>query len=112
MPSLLQARRDPRLIVPLEIDPHNELHKNVALVPPLSHHLAGRALRLFNDRYDEYDPVANLENYMSSIEEAAKHPRAQELERAMAALTVHACELQIPFIKEGYVDLEQYGNRR
>jgi len=49
---------------------------------------------------------------MVSIEEAAKHPRAQELERAMAALTVHACELQIPFIKEGYVDLEQYGNRR
>lgn len=108
MPNIKKIRNDERLIVPLDIDVHDELHRNVAAVPNLTHNLAGRALSIFNDYGDAYDPITNLQNYMASIEEAAKDRRVKELERSMAELTVWACEMQIPFIQQGYVDLNKY----
>ena len=108
MPNLKRIRTDSRLIVPLDIDAHNELHRNVAAVPSLTHDLAGRAFALFRDYGDAHDPIDNLQNYMASIEEAVKHPKTMELERSMAELTVWACEMQIPYIQQGYVDLSKY----
>ena len=105
MPNTARLREDRRLIVPLDIETHNELHRNVAAVPTIPHYMAGRALSLFRDFGDAGHPLGNLENYMRSIEEAKKHPRTSELERRMADLTIYACELQIPFIKEGYVEV-------
>ena len=108
MPDLTRTRRDGRLIIPMDIGVHTELHKNVAYVPALSQMMANTALRLFNDYKDAYDPITNLQNYMSSVEQAAKHPRAGEIEKSIADLTIWACEQQIPFIDEGYVDLSAY----
>jgi hypothetical protein len=108
MPNIKKIRNDERLIVPLDIDVHEELHRNVAAVPSLTHDLAGRAFTLFRDYGDAHDPIDNLQNYMASIEEAAKDRRVKELERSMAELTVWACELQIPWIQQGYVDLNKY----
>ena len=111
MADLTRTRRDSRLIVPMDIDAHSELHRNVAYVPPLSQMMANSALRLFNDYKDARDPITNLQNYMSSVEQAAKHPRVGEIERSIADLTVWACEQQIPFIEDGYVDLSMYASR-
>lgn len=108
MPNLKRIRQDPRLIIPLDIDTHNDLHRSVAAVPSLTHDMAGRAFSLFRDYGDAVDPITNLQNYMTSIEQAARHPKAKELERSMAELTVWACEMQIPYIQQGYVDLSKY----
>jgi len=108
MRPLKTIRRDERLIVPLAVPVHDELHKNVPFVPPLSCDMALRAYSLFNDYHRSRDPIDNVQNYMSSIEAAAKHPRIRELERSMAEHTVWALEQQIPWIQQGYVDLEKY----
>lgn len=108
MRPLKNIRRDERLIVPLEVPVHDELHRNVSFVPPLSCDMALRAMSLFNEYGRAHDPVDNMQNYMASIEEAAKHPRLRELERSMAEHTVWAIEQQLPFVQEGYVDVSQY----
>lgn len=103
-----EIRRDHRLIVPMWLDPHEELHDNVEMVPAVSVHIAHRALTLFNEKGDAHDPIKNLQNYMRSLDTAAEHPRASLLEREIADAAVWACEQQIIFIQDGYVDLSQY----
>ena len=100
---LKAIRWDSRLIVPLTLDVHEELHRQIPQVPVMSHNMGLQALKMFNQYGDEQDPIANLSNYMRSIEQAMKHPRAKELEKSVASLAIWACEQQIPFIKEGYV---------
>ena len=111
MPNTARLREDRRLIVPLDIEIHDELHRNVAAVPTIPHYIAGRALSLFREFGDAGHPLENLENYMRSIEEAKKHPRTSELERRMADLTIFAIDLQRPYIKAGYVDLSKVRKR-
>ena len=106
--DLRRLRRDPRLIVSIETGAHNELHRNVAMVPPLPMHMAGRALANFWEYGDAGDPIDNLQNYMRSIEKAAKHPKAKELEKTIAETAVWACEMQIPWIQQGYINLDKY----
>lgn len=108
MPDLQHIRQDHRLIVPMDLDAHSELHKEVIMVPPLSHFIAQGALRLFEDMYDAYDPVTNLQNYMDAIERAAEAPHICEMEKSVAELAVWACEKQIPYIQDGYIDLSQF----
>ncbi len=94
-------RADSRLIFPIEADVHNELHRNVSLVPVLSHYVGMRAYSLFKQEGDLGDPIKNIENWQRSIEEAIKHPRADILEQHIGLLAVHAYDLQKPYIQEG-----------
>ena len=66
-----------------------------------------RAYTLFNDYGDMADPIANIENWQRSIEEAKRHERADVLERHIADLAIFAYDLQKPFIEEGTVSYER-----
>lgn len=107
IPDLRVIRGDSRLIIPLELDAHQELHNNIPMVPPLTVHLASRAFKLFNETRHT-DPIKNIHSYMKSIDEASEHKTVHELERSMADTTTWALEMQIPWIQQGYVDLEKY----
>lgn len=107
MTTSRRIRADYRLIFPIDAQVHNELHRNVSLVPVLSHHLGMRAYTLFNDYGDMADPIANIENWQRSIEEAKRHERADVLERHIADLAIFAYDLQKPFIEEGTVSYER-----
>ncbi len=99
VPPLARIRQDYRLIVPLDRTTHDALHKELPLVPPLSFHLANRALNNLQDYLFTDDYVRNLDNYQRSIEDAMKHPRATRIERGLAELTMHALDIQKPFIR-------------
>jgi len=108
MRPLKALRTNERLIVPLDIKVHEELHRNISMVPPLPAEMAMRALALFGRERDAHEPIENLENFMSCVEQAMKSPRERELNRSIGESTIWACELQIPFIQEGYIDLNKY----
>ena len=97
--DLESLREDRRLIVPLHPDTHRELHQEVSHVPPVSYHMARRALRNFSE-FEDDTYLHNLENLQWSIEEAMHHPRADRIEREVGELAVYALELQKPFVDE------------
>ena len=108
MEHLRRIRADSRLQVPLELDAHAELHKNIDMIPPLPISLGLRAYSLFRDYGDAHDPVENVQNFMRSIEAAGREPRERELNRSIGENAVWAFEMQIPWIQQGYVDLAKY----
>ena len=97
--DLEALREDRRLIVPLEHDVHQTLHREISHVPPLSYHMARHVLRAYSEfEADTY--LHNVENLQRSIEEAMKHPRADRIERGVGALAVHALDIQKPFLDD------------
>jgi len=42
-------------------------------------------------------------NLILAIDEATQAPRSSQLQKRMGELTIHALELELPFIKEGLV---------
>lgn len=103
MPHTRKLRQKPELILPMDKDVEEELHRSIVTVPLLDHYTASHANRLFvpTSRY-----MSSVHNLISAIDEGASHPRTQPLERQLAELTIHAIELQIPFIQEGLLRQE------
>lgn len=88
-------RNNPANIYMLEHDPHHELHDAVPIVPVLGWH----ALQQVAGEYEpHHDPMVNIDRLVAAIERTKRHPRAHQIERDLADLTIHAFELQRPFI--------------
>ena len=93
-----KLRSMPEHIVPMDEEIEGVLHKNIPVIPLLGHHAAMYVLK-------NYDPHPNvlrtMPRLMTSIEESVRIHQAKPIERELALLTVHALELQLPFIKAG-----------
>lgn len=96
--DLLELRRDPRLIVPLDHDTHRELHQSVSHVPPLSRYIARSALYNFLQFDYTDDGVEAIDQLQLSIDRALKHPRADVIEKSVGNAALLSLELQKPFI--------------
>lgn len=97
-PESKVLRRSESLIVTLDRDTHNELHKHCPSIPALGFYALQRVNRDFEPVYN--DKLASVDNLMLAIEESAKHPKTHEIERRLAGLAVWALDLQRPFIVE------------
>jgi len=97
------------LILPMNIDIEEELHRQITTVPLLDRHTAAHTLR-------EYVPTSyylrNVTGLMTAIEAGARHRRTTMLQRNLAELTVHAIELQLPFIRNGLTRKEVGNGKR
>lgn len=89
-------REKPGLIVPGPRPIHNQIHGELEYVPPLSMHMAQHALKYYED--EPHDNVRSLENLMRAIERAQRHPKADEIELAVASLAIRSLEIQRPYI--------------
>lgn len=110
--TLKELRQDKRLITPLDPDTHRELHQAVSHVPPLSYHIARRALYTLS-QFDYTDnPIEAADQLQLSIDEAMRHPRADTIERGVGELALLALELQKPFFEPNMptklIDLHQW----
>ena len=94
-------RRDSSLIVPLDIDAHAELHKEIPLVPLLGHYAMQDVANMYKPGKNYLNSVENLQR---SIERAGKTPKAHQLERDLGELTIHALDLQKPYLKDVWGD--------
>lgn len=86
------------ILVTMEKTDHVDLHHECSPVPSLSYHVLKRTAGLYVP--DQTSPLRSMEALMGAIEEAAKHPRAHEIERQRANLAVWAIDLQRPFIAD------------
>jgi len=93
-------RRSLGMIALLDHDPHDALHRACPGVPPLDIYMAQRVGSLY---VPHTDPLIGIDNYSFAVEKAMASPKSHEIERRMAALTIEAVRLQIPFIREGLI---------
>lgn len=101
-PQYKDLRNNGGLIVPMEREVHNELHRNVRLVPTLGYYGIMAVQKEFYRGRTHLDTVDNL---MFSVEKAMNNERLSKVERGLASLALDAIEAQRPFIAEGGVEL-------
>ncbi len=91
-------RNQPSLIPRIDRDSHDALHRHVTTVPLIDHHLASRALRNFTGGST---PLRSMDNLLFALETGMAHPQTRSLDKQLGALTIHAIELQKPYIDPG-----------
>jgi hypothetical protein len=92
-------REESSLIIPIAIETHRELHKNVSVVPLVDNYMLSRAARRFEGRVN--DPLRTMQQLATCIEIAMDFPKVTDIEYRLGALAVDAIEAQIPYIKFG-----------
>lgn len=98
-----QLRRSLGLMVRLDVFSHRELHRECPSVPALGSYMA----QSVRSRYIPHgDPLRGMENYMFAVEEAAKNPKAHQIDRELGQLVIMAVDIQRPFIRQGLVGIE------
>lgn len=96
-PEAEELRNTSTLIPELDYDAHNALHRECSFVPTLGFYTLRHVIREFEEGRNT---MQSMDRLMRSIEDAARHPRATEIEQAIAELAVHAIDIQRPYIDE------------
>jgi len=91
-------RELPEHIIAMDDEVEATLHDNVPIIPLLGHHAAMHVRK----NYEPHEnPLKTIPRLMTAIEAAVRVPQAKVIERELGLLTVHALELQYPYIKAG-----------
>lgn len=93
-------RNKPGLIIPLDIDVHRDLHRNITSVPVPDRYMAARVLRTFKPARHILDTMDIL---CHSFYEATEHPRATKLEQELGHLIISSIEAQREYIAQGMI---------
>lgn len=91
-----QLRETPSLLVPMQRSQHNEIHAYCPAVPVPSYQVLARVA---SRMVVTHNTLEQIDNFMFATQEALRHPKAHEVERALGTLTIQALEEQRPFIR-------------
>ena len=91
------------LIVPLAVEYHEGLHAEISHVPVLENSVAKRVVREFEP--NDYNYLENIAELLLTINDVIRGRRFDDMARQSAHLTMASIERQIPFIKEGYYEI-------
>lgn len=95
-PEARALRENFQTLIPrIERSEHNETHANCPAIPLLGHQALLRTLAHFQEGDTT---LQSMDNLMNSMEFAAKHPKAHEVEKRLAELAVWAVDLQKPYM--------------
>jgi len=100
-PQYKELRSNAGLIIPIDRDVHNELHRSVSQVPVLGFYAIMAVQKEFYRGRTHLDTVDNL---LYALEKTSEHSRLSEIDRGLASLALQAVEIQKPFIVEGYIE--------
>ena len=100
-PQYKELRQNSGLIVPIDRDVHNELHRSVTQVPVLGYYGIMAVQKEFYRGRTHLDTVDNL---LFALESVEGHPRLSDLDKALASIALQAVEIQRPFIVEGLIE--------
>jgi len=98
-------REKPGLIIPLDWDSHEALHREIGTVATPSHRFGQAVLSLYRDNPDNH--LRSVDNLLHAVDEASKHPRIRPIEYQLGQLIIASVEAQMPFIREGLITEEQ-----
>lgn len=93
-------RRSSSLIVRLEQDSHNALHRAITTVPVPNVYMVRSIAHSFVPSPDIFQAMDNL---CFSIDESVNHPRATMLDRRLGQLMIDSVVTQRPFIRAGMI---------
>lgn len=97
------SRKDLRniqwLIPPIREEQHRLLHINIEGVPVPGYATMARIRREYEPMPSDY--IGSMARFMVATENALRHPKTTELQKALGALTIQAMAEQIPFVREG-----------
>lgn len=93
-----KLRQLPNFIIPMHEEVEEILHKHVTTVPLLDQYTARHAYREF---VPQTSYIGSIYGLMTAIEAGTRHPKATQIQKRLGELTVHAIELQVPYIREG-----------
>jgi len=87
----------------IDVDSHNEIHRELNIVPVLDFHNASRVVSGMRKRrpLNPQDPLQSIDTYMFLVQEATMHPRNRELDVELGDLVIRAMELQRPIVAQG-----------
>lgn len=95
-PDAAAIRSTPSMIRTIDRIDHNELHIQCPPVPLLGAYALRSVAHGFIPHTDTFKTIDAL---LGAIQAASRHPRAHELERRLAGLTMESLELQRNFLK-------------
>lgn len=94
-PQFKELRRDSGLIVPMDREVHNELHKSVPFVPTIGY---VATMAVLKDYYRGRTHGESVENLMFSIEGTKNHDRMSDIEKALCDIALDSLDIQREFI--------------
>jgi hypothetical protein len=100
-------RQSSGLIVRLSYDAHEELHKDITIVPLLDHYTA-RFVREAMTRSRASKPLDIADDFMLALDTHRRNPRTNYRDRALGELVIEAVESQRPYIEDGLVKAQVY----
>lgn len=100
-PQYRELRKNPGLMVPMDRDVHNELHRSVTQVPVLGYY---GILAVQKEFYRARTHLDTVDNLLFALESVEGHPRLSDLDKAIAGIALQAVEAQRPFIAEGLIE--------
>ena len=98
-----QLRRNQWLIPPVEYEPHERLHRAVGIVAVMDYITANKVLKLYEPYPGDY--IRSIEMLMFTMEAVAKSPRVPAIETGIVELAIAGIDAQLPFIREGLIDV-------
>lgn len=99
-PQYKSLRENPGLIIPMDREVHNELHRADSLVPLLGYYGIMAVQREF---YRGRTHLETVDNLMFAIEKSKDNPRKSNIEKGLAELALQSLDIQRPFIIEGEI---------
>jgi len=107
--ELNRLRSTSELIPKIGVVAHKGLHRAIEQVPPPDHHMLRRINREFYPA--KKDTIGTIRNLQESVGLAMDNPYVSDLACSLGLLIMGALELQIPFIEQGYLELDpEYGS--
>lgn len=93
-------RRDHRLRIDMDEAIHNEIHRDISLIPVLGH----KALVLVqNEFYCGNNSIETLDNLMTAFDKVEHSNKMSYVDRRLAEIAIEAIGMQIPYIKFGEI---------
>lgn len=97
-PESAALRAEQSLIPVIPRRTHDLIHATVPAVPLLPLH---GLMRVWSSFEPGHNTMQSVDNLMTTIEQATKHPKMKPLERELCHLAVRAIDLQRPLLREG-----------
>lgn len=99
-PDARILRQTPALIPKLDREVHTELHNECAPVPLLGSYALREVAQGFSTTNNTQRDIDQL---LLLIEQTRRQPKARSIEKRLAMLTIHAIELQRPYLWQGRI---------
>lgn len=100
----MKLRENQWLKPPMYDDAHAALHEAVGIVPVPDWNMGQLILRQFEPVRGDY--FKSVDNLLLAVENVARNPRSDAVQRELGHLIVQAVDLQRPFVQEGLVRYE------